>query len=57
MVSLATLDDVGGPGGVVVAVTAVRTLHATVAGEKIAAHAQSIAMGLILANKFTRLNL
>ena len=35
------LDDVGGPGGVVETVTAVRTLHPTVAPEEVATHAEA----------------
>ena len=57
VVSLATLDDVGRPGGVVVTLTTVGALHATVTGKKIATHAQGIAMGLIKADKFTWLDL
>ena len=53
---LAALDDVGGPGLIVVAVAALGTLHAAVAGEELAAHAESEAVLLVLADELGRLH-
>ena len=44
------------PGGVVVAIAAVWTLHSAVAGKEVTAHAQRVAVRLVLANELARLH-
>ena len=52
----AALYDVGGPRGVVVAVAALGALHATVAGEEVAAHAEGEAVGRVGAEELGELH-